>query len=67
MFLYLTEESAQVTGAQLSRRAHEQPVEDYASVFLRSDTGILGVVEVGIASHVTVPTVSGRLPAVTPS
>ena len=47
MFLYLTEESAQVTGAQLSRRAHEQPVEDYASVFLRSDTGILGTVEVG--------------------
>jgi len=47
MFLYLTEESAQVTGAQLSRRAHEQPVEDYASVFLRSASGILGTVEVG--------------------
>jgi len=47
MFLYLTEEPAQVTGAQLSRRAHEHPVEDYASVFLRSASGILGTVEVG--------------------
>src|SRR5262249_39284289 len=32
MFLHLTGEEAQVTGAQLSRRAHEHPVEDYASV-----------------------------------
>src|SRR5262249_47424176 len=32
MFLHLTGEEAQVTGAQLSRRAHERPVEDYASV-----------------------------------
>jgi predicted dehydrogenase len=47
MFLYLTEEPAQVIGAQLSRRAHERPVEDYASVFLRSASGILGTVEVG--------------------
>ena len=47
MFLYLTEEPARVTGAQLSRRAHGQPVEDYASVFLRSASGILGTVEVG--------------------
>jgi predicted dehydrogenase len=47
MFLHLTEESAEVTGAQLSRRAHGQPVEDYASVFLRSASGILGTVEVG--------------------
>jgi predicted dehydrogenase len=47
MFLYLTGEPAQVTGAQLSRRAHERPVEDYASVFLRSASGILGTVEVG--------------------
>src|SRR5262249_10922894 len=36
MFLHLTGEEAQVTGAQLSRRAHERPVEDYASVMLRS-------------------------------
>ena len=36
-----------VTGAQLSRRAHECAVEDYASVLLRSASGILGTVEVG--------------------
>jgi predicted dehydrogenase len=47
MFLHLTGEPAQVTGAQLSRRAHECRVEDYASVMLRSASGILGTVEVG--------------------
>jgi predicted dehydrogenase len=47
MFLYLTGEGAEVTGAQFSRRAHETPVEDYASVALRSANGILGTVEVG--------------------
>ncbi len=47
MFLHLTQEPAEVTGAQLSRRAHELPVEDYASVMLRSASGILGTVEVG--------------------
>jgi predicted dehydrogenase len=47
MFLHLTGEEAQVTGAQLSRRGHEHPVEDYASVMLRSASGILGTVEVG--------------------
>jgi predicted dehydrogenase len=47
MFLYLTEEPAEVTSAQLSRRAHKQRVEDYASVFLRSASGVLGTVEVG--------------------
>ena len=47
MFLYLTGEDAQVTGAQISTRAHGQRVEDYASVLLRSATGILGTVEVG--------------------
>jgi predicted dehydrogenase len=47
MFLHLTGEPAQVTGAQLSRRAHERAVEDYASVMLRSTSGILGTVEVG--------------------
>jgi len=47
MFLHLTGEEAQVIGAQLSRRAHERPVEDYASVMLRSASGILGTVEVG--------------------
>src|SRR5580693_10252870 len=34
MFLYLTGEEAQVTGAQISRRAHGQRVEDYASGLL---------------------------------
>jgi predicted dehydrogenase len=47
MFLYLTGEEAQVTGAQLSRRAHDCAVEDYATVMLRSASGILGTVEVG--------------------
>ena len=47
MFLHLTGERAQVTGAQLSRRAYERAVEDYASVMLRSASGILGTVEVG--------------------
>jgi predicted dehydrogenase len=47
MFLHLTGEEAQVTGAQLSRRAHERRVEDYASVMLRSTSGILGTIEVG--------------------
>jgi predicted dehydrogenase len=47
MFLHLTGEDAQVTGTQLSWRAHERPVEDYASVMLCSASGILGTVEVG--------------------
>jgi predicted dehydrogenase len=47
MFLHLTGEEAQVTAAQLSRRAHDCAVEDYASVMLRSASGILGTVEVG--------------------
>jgi predicted dehydrogenase len=47
MFLYLTGEQAEVTGAQLSRQAHARAVEDYASVLLRSASGVLGTVEVG--------------------
>src|SRR5579862_2182985 len=47
MFLHLTGEPAEVTGAQVSRRAHERAVEDYASVMLRSKGGVLGTVEVG--------------------
>jgi predicted dehydrogenase len=47
IFLHLTGEEAHVTGAQLSRRAHDQRVEDYASVLLRSASGILGTIEVG--------------------
>ena len=47
MFLHLTGEDAQVTSAQLSARAHGRAVEDYASVMLRSQSGVLGTVEVG--------------------
>ena len=47
LFLTLTGEAAEVTGAQLSRRALGQPVEDYASVLLRSASGTLGTIEVG--------------------
>jgi len=47
LFLHLTGEEAEVTAAQLSWRAHGQPVEDYASVMLRSASGILGTLEVG--------------------
>ncbi len=47
MFWHLTGEEATVTGAQLSTRAHGNAVEDYASVLLRSASGILGTVEVG--------------------
>ena len=47
LFLHLTGETARVTGAQLSARVHEQRVEDYASVLLRSASGVLGTIEVG--------------------
>jgi predicted dehydrogenase len=47
LFLHLTGEEAEVTAAQLSWRAHGQRVEDYASVLLRSASGILGTLEVG--------------------
>jgi predicted dehydrogenase len=47
VFLQLTGEEARVTGAQLSARALAQPVEDYASVLLRSAGGVLGTVEIG--------------------
>lgn len=47
LFLFLTGEDAEVTGAQLSFRALGQAVEDYASVLLRSTSGILGTIEIG--------------------
>ncbi|MSQ21636.1 MAG: Gfo/Idh/MocA family oxidoreductase [Betaproteobacteria bacterium] len=47
LFLHLTGEDARVTGAQFSRRAHSRAVEDYASVLMRSASGILGTIEVG--------------------
>jgi len=47
LFLHLTGEPARVTGAQISARGLEQPVEDYASVLVRSASGVLGTIEVG--------------------
>jgi predicted dehydrogenase len=47
LFAFVTGEEAEVTGAQLSRRALEQPVEDYATMLLRSASGVLGTIEVG--------------------
>jgi len=47
LFLFLTGEEAQVTGAQISSRALDRAVEDYASVLLRSASGVLGTIEVG--------------------
>jgi predicted dehydrogenase len=47
LFLLLTGEEARVTGAQLSTRALGQRVEDYASVLLRSEGGVVGTIEVG--------------------
>jgi len=47
LFLFLTGEEAQVTGAQLSWAAHGGRVEDYASVLLRSESGVLCTLEVG--------------------
>ena len=46
-FLYLTGEEAQVTGAQMSSRALEKRVEDYATVLLRTPSGIVATIEVG--------------------
>lgn len=47
LFLHLTGEDAEVTGAQLSARARGERVEDYASVLVRSTSGVLGTIEVG--------------------
>ena len=47
LFLFLTGEDAHVIGAQISSRALGQAVEDYASVLLRSASGVLGTIEVG--------------------
>ncbi len=51
-FVYLTGEGEdiEVTGAQLSWRTHGQLVEDYASVLVRSASGVLGTIEVGNSS-----------------
>lgn len=47
LFLHLTGEDAEVTGAQVSARARGEKVEDYASVLVRSASGVLGTIEVG--------------------
>ncbi|MGQ0749967.1 MAG: Gfo/Idh/MocA family protein [Betaproteobacteria bacterium] len=45
-FLYLFGD-AEVAGVQLSSRAHGAPVEDYATLLLRTPGGILATIEVG--------------------
>jgi predicted dehydrogenase len=47
LFLLLTGEEARVVAAQLSASVHRQAVEDYASMQLRSSSGVLGTIEVG--------------------
>jgi predicted dehydrogenase len=47
LFLHLTGGDARVVAAQTSTRARGERVEDYASVLLRSASGVLGTVEVG--------------------
>jgi len=47
LFWVLTGDEATVTAAQLSSSALGQPIEDYASVLLRSARGVLGTIEVG--------------------
>lgn len=47
LFLLLTGEDARVTGAQVSSRALGQRVEDFASVLLRTPSGVMGTVELG--------------------
>jgi predicted dehydrogenase len=54
-FLYVTgqgntcsgAEDVEVTGVQLSSRTHGHGVEDYATLLLRSASGVLGTIEVG--------------------
>ena len=45
--LFVTGEDAEVTGAQLSSRALGRAVEDYATVLMRTRSGVLATVEVG--------------------
>jgi predicted dehydrogenase len=47
LFLHLVGEDAEVTAAQVSTRARGERVDDYASVLLRSTSGVLGTVELG--------------------
>lgn len=47
MFLLLTGENATVTATQISNRAEGHAIEDFASVLVRSESGVLGTIEVG--------------------
>lgn len=47
LFLQLSGQEASVVACQLSNSVHDDPVEDYASVLLRSADGVLGTIEVG--------------------
>ena len=47
LFLHLTGEPARVTGAQTSARGLGERVEDYASVLVRTTSGVVGTIEVG--------------------
>jgi len=47
LFLALVGGPAEVTGAQVSRQGLGAPVDDYASVLLRSAGGVIGTVEIG--------------------
>jgi predicted dehydrogenase len=47
LFLHLAGADARVAGAELSSRALGRPVEDYASVVMRTPDGIVGTIEVG--------------------
>ncbi|MGF6175325.1 Gfo/Idh/MocA family protein [Ensifer sp. 4252] len=49
LFHALTGEEVEVIGAQISARALGEKVEDYASVLFRSESGVLGTLEVGNA------------------
>ena len=46
-FLFLTGEDAEVTGVQTSSRALGKSVEDYATLLLRTPSGVLATIEVG--------------------
>jgi len=47
LFVHILDEDAEVVGAEISNRAIGAAVEDYASVQLRSASGVLGMVAVG--------------------
>lgn len=47
LFCCFTKEVPEVIGAQTSSRIHNRAVEDYASVLLRTPSGVLGTIEAG--------------------